>query len=106
MAGPPSWAERTSGPPDLWISGCRIARIPLAYPTWYPSLDLWPARAVATRHALFNRAAAANYLVLGCNFPFPGLGYVRRKQAGWQWEHLKAPPPALPSTRSIPSRLA
>jgi hypothetical protein len=40
------------------------------------------------RRALFAHAAAEQQLVLGCHFPFPGLGYVDQQRTRWQWRPL------------------
>jgi glyoxylase-like metal-dependent hydrolase (beta-lactamase superfamily II) len=88
----------------LYSADAAVHPLHLAYPAWYPSSDLWPGQAVATRQALFNGAAASKDLVLGGHFPVPGLGYVRRKRTGWHWQPLQMLPNALPGAGPIPER--
>ncbi|WP_246418501.1 MBL fold metallo-hydrolase [Muricoccus pecuniae] len=52
---------------------------------WRPGPDRDPAAALATRRALFDRAAADHILVLGFHYPFPGLGRLLRAGAGYAW---------------------
>jgi glyoxylase-like metal-dependent hydrolase (beta-lactamase superfamily II) len=69
----------------LYSADAAVHALHLAHPGWYPSSDLRPDQAVASRRTLFDRAAGAADLVLCYHFPFPGLGYVRRKRTGWRW---------------------
>jgi glyoxylase-like metal-dependent hydrolase (beta-lactamase superfamily II) len=58
----------------------------LAHPDWTAAFDFDPAQTVATRHRLFDRAAAETARVLCYHFPFPGLGHVTKSDGGWRWE--------------------
>jgi glyoxylase-like metal-dependent hydrolase (beta-lactamase superfamily II) len=62
---------------------------------YYPDLvgvyDILPEERVATRHRIFDWAAAEQILVIGQQFsPFPSLGYVVKKGEGWQWQPVEA----------------
>jgi glyoxylase-like metal-dependent hydrolase (beta-lactamase superfamily II) len=77
----------------LYSADAALHPLHLAYPAWYSSFDWRPEQGVATRRALFAYAAAEKCLVLGCHFPFPGLGYVGQQRTRWQWRPLRAPNP-------------
>jgi glyoxylase-like metal-dependent hydrolase (beta-lactamase superfamily II) len=62
----------------------------LTHPDWHPALDHDPTLAEATRRRLLDQAADEGALVLNYHFPWPGLGYVRREEAGWRWEPAAA----------------
>lgn len=51
-----------------------------------PPFDAQPDIAVATRRALLARAESENLLLMTYHFPFPGLGYVRRRGDLLAWE--------------------
>jgi glyoxylase-like metal-dependent hydrolase (beta-lactamase superfamily II) len=55
-------------------------------PEWAPIFDLDPSAAAATRRATAGRLAANRTLFLSYHFPFPGLGYVEQRGAGWEWQ--------------------
>ena len=50
------------------------------------AFDLDPRQAMATRRRLFDRAAEEQILVASGHLPFPGIGYVSRRDSGWSWE--------------------
>lgn len=54
-------------------------------PDWTVAFDTNPAQAAATRQALFARMAAERTLVHLFHMPFPGLGHIRAKGAGFEW---------------------
>jgi glyoxylase-like metal-dependent hydrolase (beta-lactamase superfamily II) len=58
----------------------------LRHPDWFGAPENWPARALATRRALLDRAAAEGLTVQTYHFPFPGLGRVAQDGDGWRWE--------------------
>ncbi|MBE0690622.1 MAG: MBL fold metallo-hydrolase [Anaerolineae bacterium] len=58
----------------------------MQYPNWHCKHDVAPDEAVATRRALFERAAADRLLTLGFHLPFPGLGYVVQEGDAWRWQ--------------------
>lgn len=64
--------------------------IQIEYPEWYAQLDQFPEQTVATRQAIYQRAAEKNALVLAFHFPpFPSLGHITRQNGGWKWESLQ-----------------
>lgn len=52
---------------------------------WRPGPDRDKETAAASRHRIFDRAAAERMLVLGFHFPFPGLGHILRTDTGYAW---------------------
>jgi glyoxylase-like metal-dependent hydrolase (beta-lactamase superfamily II) len=56
-----------------------------------PSFDAQPNIAIAYRRALLARAQSENLLLMTCPFPFPGLGYVRRRGDLLAWELYAVP---------------
>lgn len=61
--------------------------IQIEYPEWYGRIDQLPEQTVATRQALYQRAAKKNALVLAFHFPpFPSLGRLAKSGERWQWQ--------------------
>jgi glyoxylase-like metal-dependent hydrolase (beta-lactamase superfamily II) len=52
-----------------------------------------PDIAIATRRALLARAESENLLLMAYHFPFPGMGYVRRRGDLLAWEPYAVPAP-------------
>lgn len=70
----------------LYIAdAAHVPVIQLQRPGWFMVADNWPAWAVTTRQALFDRAASENLLVAASHFPFPGIGRVTDAEVGWNW---------------------
>jgi len=70
----------------LYISDGVLHPIHLEQPDWYSCFDFAPKQTVTTRRRLLKLAAAEKALVHAFHFPFPGLGHVIQKGAGWQWQ--------------------
>jgi glyoxylase-like metal-dependent hydrolase (beta-lactamase superfamily II) len=73
----------------LCIADAMLHPIHVEQPDWYASIDFAPEQVVTTRRWLLNRAVADKALVLVFHFPFPGLGYIIRKEEGWQWQSIE-----------------
>jgi glyoxylase-like metal-dependent hydrolase (beta-lactamase superfamily II) len=58
----------------------------LQHPDWTPVFDYEPAQAIKSRKAILDRVATDRVMVLGCHFPFPGIGHVVRHDAAYHWE--------------------
>ncbi|PYE52958.1 MBL fold metallo-hydrolase [Deinococcus yavapaiensis] len=54
----------------------------LRFPANYLGFDADKPTAVATRARLFDRASNDRLRVVGYHFPWPGIGYVRRREGG------------------------
>jgi glyoxylase-like metal-dependent hydrolase (beta-lactamase superfamily II) len=61
-----------------------------ANPEWAFAYDAQPSVAVATRRALFDRAAADRLRLFGAHMPFPALGHVK-SIGGGRYEHVLEP---------------
>ena len=64
-----------------------VTNIPALFlrnPDWQVMFDNDPATAVATRHKLYDMAAAEKMLITGYHFPFPCVGHVEKDGAGYR----------------------
>jgi glyoxylase-like metal-dependent hydrolase (beta-lactamase superfamily II) len=61
----------------------------MEHPDWYPRFDLIRDQAATSKRRLLDRAAAEEALTLAFHFPFPSLGYVRPRGAGWHWQPIE-----------------
>lgn len=77
--------ELADGSESLVILGDALIHpvISFAHPEWRPAADHQPDVAVATRKALLDRLATDKSRVIGYHLPFPGVGRVERKGAGY-----------------------
>ncbi len=83
-------AVASGGQRLLHISDLALHPLHLENPTWFPALDIAPARAAASRARLLNQAAAQGTRLFAHHFaPFPALGTVQKATAGWQWRPLQ-----------------
>ena len=74
----------------LHISDVVLYPLHLEYPDWLPVFDMWPEKAAISKHRIFDRAAEDKMLVFAHHFPpFPNLGYVVKKEVGWQWQPIE-----------------
>lgn len=74
----------------LHISDVALYPLHLEHPAWIPVFDMFPEQSTASKHRIFNRAAAERALVFAHHFPpFPNLGYVLKQAEGWQWQPIK-----------------
>jgi len=55
-------------------------------PEWYIEFDHVPEQAVATRKSLFAELAATRQRTYGFHLPWPGLGRILPKGAGYHWD--------------------
>jgi glyoxylase-like metal-dependent hydrolase (beta-lactamase superfamily II) len=55
-------------------------------PAWFIEFDHDPELAVATRQTVFSRAATTRERCYGFHLPWPGLGRILPKGAGFKWE--------------------
>jgi glyoxylase-like metal-dependent hydrolase (beta-lactamase superfamily II) len=76
----------------LYAGDTAVHPLHLEHPDWHSVYDILPEEAAASKRRIFDRAAAAKALVMGQHFaPFPSLGTVIRKGAGWQWQPIDLP---------------
>jgi glyoxylase-like metal-dependent hydrolase (beta-lactamase superfamily II) len=70
----------------LHLGDAAVHPLHLEHPEWQNGFDLLPDRALATRRALLERAAAEEMRVMAFHFPFPSVGRVAaRAEGGWEW---------------------
>ncbi len=76
----------SSGEKLLHIADTALSPLHLEHPDWQSLFDIIPEDALRSKRVIFNRAAEAKALVFGHHFPpFPALGYVGKRDAGWHW---------------------
>lgn len=69
----------------IYIGDTVLHPLHLEHPDWLPIYDISPEAAQASKHRLFDLAAAQNCWVIGQHFPpFPSLGHVIKKDTGWK----------------------
>ena len=75
----------TSGKDSLLIWGDIVhsPALQFIHPEWAISFDTDQNQAIASRRAIFDRAAADKLLVAGMHLDFPGLGHVTRAGTGY-----------------------
>jgi glyoxylase-like metal-dependent hydrolase (beta-lactamase superfamily II) len=59
--------------------------IELRMAEWVSRFDIDKAAAVASRHKICDFVAQHGYQVLSQHYPFPGHGYVRKSNNGYEW---------------------
>jgi glyoxylase-like metal-dependent hydrolase (beta-lactamase superfamily II) len=75
----------SGGEQCLFVGDAFVMPLQAERPEWTLPFDLWPDQAVATRRALFDRAASEEMLVFAYHCPFPPLGRIERRGAAWHW---------------------
>jgi glyoxylase-like metal-dependent hydrolase (beta-lactamase superfamily II) len=76
----------------LHISDTVLYPLHLEHPNWLPVYDIQPERAAVSKQRIFDRAANDKVLVFAHHFPpFPNLGYVMKRDYGWQWQPIEIP---------------
>ena len=77
----------TSGERDLLIINDATPHYvaSFAHPEWHFSMDDNPRIAAATRRRILELAVAEDLPVIGFHLPFPSIGYVDRKQDGFEF---------------------
>jgi glyoxylase-like metal-dependent hydrolase (beta-lactamase superfamily II) len=74
-----------SGALLIWGDIIHTAALQFPHPEWAIAYDTAPDDAIATRKAVFDQAAADGVMVAGMHLDFPGLGYVERTKAGYEY---------------------
>jgi glyoxylase-like metal-dependent hydrolase (beta-lactamase superfamily II) len=71
----------------LYVGDCVLHPLHLEHPDWLPVYDILPEEAAASRRRIFDYAADEQAWGIGQHFPpFPSLGHVVRRGAGWRWQ--------------------
>lgn len=69
----------------IWGDIVHNHAVQFARPTVAIEFDVDRKAAVATRKAIFAKAAKEKLLVAGMHLPFPGIGHVRAESKGYSW---------------------
>lgn len=77
----------TSGGQNLLVWGDIVHShaVQFMHPEVSLEFDVDQKAAIATRKALFERAARAGWAIAGAHLPFPGLGHMRKDAKGYAW---------------------
>jgi glyoxylase-like metal-dependent hydrolase (beta-lactamase superfamily II) len=69
----------------IWGDIVHTAALQFPHPEWAISFDTDQDQAVATRKAVFDRAASEGVMVAGMHLDFPGIGSISRTKAGYEY---------------------
>ncbi|HZD91147.1 MAG TPA: MBL fold metallo-hydrolase [Pseudolabrys sp.] len=75
-----------AGPKHILVQ-TDVTNIPsmfLRHPDWHSFFDNQPDVAQATRHKVYDMAAAEKTTVVGYHFPYPCVGHVEKAEAGYR----------------------
>ena len=72
----------------LYMSDTVLHPIHLEQPEWCSSVAFDPEKVMASRLRLLSKAASEKALVMATHFPFPGLGYIEKKEEAWKWQPI------------------
>lgn len=67
----------------------------LARPEWGTQWDTDFEKGVSTRQRILSELATGKQLVMSCHLPWPGLGYISRKEKGYCWTPMPFSSPQL-----------
>ena len=70
----------------LCLSDLVLHPLHLEEPGWFAAVDMLPDQLVSSRRLFLARAAQEKCRIMLFHFPFPGLGRIRPRGDGWQWE--------------------
>jgi glyoxylase-like metal-dependent hydrolase (beta-lactamase superfamily II) len=73
----------------ICVSDAFLHPIHIEHPEWHAAHEESLEQLMKTRHMLLNKATTEKALILAFHFPFPGVGYVVQKGAGWQWQPIE-----------------
>ena len=69
----------------IWGDVIHTAVMQFPHPEWAVSFDVDQDLAIATRKAVFDRAVSEGVMVAGMHLDFPGIGFVSRTKAGYDY---------------------
>jgi glyoxylase-like metal-dependent hydrolase (beta-lactamase superfamily II) len=58
------------------------------HPEYLAAFDVAPEQALPTRARILSEVAESGALVFACHFPFPGIGYIKRKKGVFIWQPI------------------
>nr|WP_281370340.1 MBL fold metallo-hydrolase [Microbacterium pseudoresistens] len=69
-----------------WGDLCHHEILLLQHPEWQFIMDGDGSQAIEQRMRILELVDENHYAVLGCHFPFPGLGHIVRHKSGYLWQ--------------------
>jgi glyoxylase-like metal-dependent hydrolase (beta-lactamase superfamily II) len=69
----------------IWGDIVHTATLQFPHPEWGISFDTDQDQAIATRKAVFDQAASDRLMVAGMHLDFPGIGFISRTKAGYDY---------------------
>lgn len=69
----------------IWGDIVHSHSVQFAHPEVSLEFDNDQPKAIVTRKALFEKAAASGWWIAGAHLPFPGLGHIRHDAKGYAW---------------------
>ena len=73
----------------LYLADAAHNPVQMAYPDIGYAYDMDREKARSTRWAIMEKSMKDRFLVLGCHFPFPGLGYIEETHGKRVWRGLQ-----------------
>ena len=74
----------------LYIGDTVLQPMHLEHPDWLSIYDILPEQAEPSKQRIFDLAAEEGAWVIGQHFPpFPSLGHVVKRGAGWEWQPVE-----------------
>ncbi|MET3115440.1 glyoxylase-like metal-dependent hydrolase (beta-lactamase superfamily II) [Pedobacter sp. CG_S7] len=67
----------------------------LSHPEWGTEWDIHFEKGVATRQRILQEQAMSKGLTMSCHLPWPGLGYIVKKDEGFDWVPMSFSTPQL-----------
>lgn len=75
----------------LFMGDAIVLPLHFEFPDAIGLTDHRPAEVIQTRITLLEKAAGEGCLVCASHLPFPGLGHVKARDAGWEWHPVRLP---------------
>ena len=69
----------------IWGDIVHTAAMQLPHPEWAIAFDTDQDLAIATRKAVFDQAVSEGVMVAGAHLDFPGVGFISRNKAGYDY---------------------
>lgn len=80
---------QSQGETLLLVGDAVLHEIQIEHPDWYAPVDMNPEQMIATRYKLLERASTSKAIVLAFHFDFPSMGYVFKREVGYEWQSIK-----------------
>ena len=60
----------------------------LSHPEWGTEWDTDFEKGIATRKKILKAQSMSRGLTMSCHLPWPGLGYIVKKDKGYRWTQM------------------